>query len=114
MARCWGGGLFSFLLFKSSAACKGSSIKTFEGTTLKVAFKSESKDWMTTSKAAGDAPQLCPDGERPKGRLRPDPDLKRRDRATCKRLHLPAVILTQILLGQGQSQRTGLISKAQI
>lgn len=66
------------------------------------------------SKGAGDAPRLCPDGQLPKGKLHPAPDLKGQGRATCKLLHPPAVILTQILQGQGQSQRKGLISKTQI
>lgn len=61
-----------------------------------------------------DAPQLCPDGELPKGKLHPAPDLKGQGRATCKLLCLPAVILTRILQDQGQSQRIGLISKTQI
>lgn len=60
---------------------------------------------------AGDAPQLCPDGEPPQGKLQPAPNLKGQGRAMCKLLHLPAVILTQNLQGQGQSQRKGLISE---
>lgn len=63
------------------------------------------------NKVAGDAPRLCPDGELPQGKLQPAPDLKGQGRAVCKLLHLPAVILTQILQGQGQSQRKGLMSK---
>ena len=64
-----------FSLFKSSTAYKSGSIKTFEST-IAAAFKFEGKDLMIKSKVAGDAPQLCPDGELPKGKLHPAPDLK--------------------------------------
>lgn len=50
------------MLFKSRAAYKGGSIKTFEST-IAIAFTFEGKDLMMKSKVAGDAPQLCPDGK---------------------------------------------------
>lgn len=76
-----------------------------------MAFQSEGEDLMMKSKEAGDAPQLCPDGRPCLSMLQPVPALKGQGRAMCKLLHRPAVILTQILQGQGQPQQKELISE---
>ena len=81
----------------------GGSIKTFEHMAA-VAFPSEGKDLMEKSRHAGDAPQPCPDGRACHSMLQPAPALKWQERAMYKLLLRPAVILTQILQGQGQSQ----------
>jgi hypothetical protein len=75
--------------------------------TMALAFKSV----MMKSKVAGGVPWFHPDGKVRQGKSQPDPDLKGQGKAMCKLLHLPAVILIQILQGQGQSQRKGLISQ---
>lgn len=68
---------------------------------------------MTKSKEAETAPSLVQMVNAPKARSNL-PDSKGQGRATCKLLHLPAVILTQILQGQGQSHKKGLISKTNL
>lgn len=61
---------FCFLLFKSRATYKGGNISTF-GSTAAIACRLEGKDLKMKSKEAGDAPQLCPDGELSQGKLQP-------------------------------------------
>lgn len=82
-------------------------------TTTGTAFKLDGKDVMMKSQRAKDGSQLCPDGRLCQGKCQPAPALKGQGRTMCKLLQLPAV-LTQILQGQGQSQRKEPISEAQM
>ena len=67
--------LLLFCSLNPELPIKDSNIRIFESTAAK-AFGVEGKDLKMKSTVAGDAPQLCPDGELPQGKLQPAPDLK--------------------------------------